>query len=38
MGAITSMKFSISNEQIEKLDQILANLNQELAGLGRLNF
>jgi len=38
LGAILNMKYSISNEQIDKLDELLANLNQEMAGLGRLNF
>jgi len=38
MSAIMRMKFSISNEEIDKLDQILANMNTEMASLGRLNF
>lgn len=36
--AIMNMKHNISNEETEKLDKILNELNQELAGLGRLNF
>lgn len=38
MSAIMRMKFSISNEETDKLDQLLANMNTEMAGLGRLNF
>jgi len=38
MSAILNMKYSVSNEQSDKLDQILTNMNQELSGLGRLNF
>jgi len=36
--AIMNMKYEISNDEIDKLDQILANLTQELASLSRPNF
>ncbi|MCK9559225.1 MAG: V-type ATP synthase subunit A [Candidatus Marinimicrobia bacterium] len=36
--AIMNMKYKISNEETDKLDKILTELNQELASLGRLNF
>lgn len=38
MRAMLQMKYKISNTETDKLDQILTDLNQELASLGRLNF
>jgi len=35
---IMNMKYEIANDEIEKLDQILTNLNQELASLSRPTF
>lgn len=35
---ITKMKFGVSNEEVEKLDQILERMNQEMAGLGKMGF
>jgi len=36
--AIMNMKYEISNDEIDKLDQILANMTHELASLSRPNF
>lgn len=38
LRAITTMKYTVANTELEKLDKILTEMNQELATLSRLSF
>jgi len=38
MGAIMRMKYMVSNEELDKLDQLLVSMNQELKALGHPDF